>query len=88
MVSLIIGNAMSTVLAYAYGKSIAVICLTLILALPKYLLLLFDRFVIYITQILSSMILFVYDSVPVQSSNILSALGQSPHGFSFLTRKD
>lgn len=34
---------MSTVLAYAYGKCIAVICLTLILALSMFPLMLLDR---------------------------------------------
>lgn len=43
MVSLIIEDAMSTALAYAYGKFIAAICLTRTLALLMYHLQLFDR---------------------------------------------
>ncbi|GFZ19716.1 protein kinase superfamily protein [Actinidia rufa] len=42
MASLTTGNVTSKVLAYAYGKSIAVTCLILILALLKYLLQSFD----------------------------------------------
>lgn len=45
MVSHIIEGAMSTVLAYVYGKCTAAICLTQTLALLMYHLLLFDRLV-------------------------------------------
>lgn len=45
MVNHIIGSVTSTVLAYAYGKRIAVTCLTLILVSPIYHQQLFDRFV-------------------------------------------
>ena len=43
MASLIIEDVMSTALAFAYGKSTAVTCLTLILALLKFQQQLFDR---------------------------------------------
>lgn len=43
MVSHIIEGVMSTVLAYAYGKCTAAICLIQTLALLMYHLLLFDR---------------------------------------------
>lgn len=45
MVSLTIGNVMSTVLGYACGRSIVVTCLTLILVLLKFHQQLCDRFV-------------------------------------------
>lgn len=45
MVSPTIENAMSTVLEYACGRSIAVTCLILILVLLKFHLQLCDRFV-------------------------------------------
>ena len=47
MVSLTTGNVMYTALAYACGKSIAVICLIRILVLLKFHLQLFDRFVCF-----------------------------------------
>lgn len=53
MGSLTIGNAMSTALGYAYGKSTAAICLIPILVSQMFHLQLFDRFVSYMHSLLS-----------------------------------
>lgn len=47
MVSLIIGDVMSTALVYACGKSTVVICLILISVLLKFHLQLYGRFVFH-----------------------------------------
>lgn len=52
MVSRTIENVTCTVSEYAYGKSIAVICLTLILVLPMYPLQLCGRFVVLSIHVL------------------------------------